>query len=238
MRTLKCGIYARVSTKKQETDLQLTDLRKYVERMGWQAIEYVEKASSVKQRPVFERLLKDAKAGRIDVVLVWRIDRFARSMRDFVNITLQLKSWKVRLISATENVESGDENPFAKFMLGLLAELERNIIVERVKAGVAEARRQGKHCGRPALVWDRDQAQQLRQQGWSWRQIASELGVPQSSVRLALDGVQKGIGFCTLRQRLKAESSQVYRPKKTRVTLPLDSDLLARPKASAKPDVY
>ena len=137
MRTLTCGIYARVSTKKQETELQLTDLRKHVERMGWRATEYVVKAFSVKQRPVFERMLKDAQAGRIDVVLVWRIDRFARSMRDFVNITLQLKTWNVRLISATENVDSGDENPFAKFMVGLLAllaELERNIIVERVKA--------------------------------------------------------------------------------------------------------
>jgi DNA invertase Pin-like site-specific DNA recombinase len=123
-------------------------------------------------------------------VLVWRIDRFARSMRDFVNITLQLKSWNVRLISATENVDSGDENPFAKFMVGLLAllaELERNIIVERVKAGVAEARRQGKHCGRPARVWDRDHAQHLRKQGWSWRQIGDELGVPQSSIRRALN---------------------------------------------------
>jgi DNA invertase Pin-like site-specific DNA recombinase len=139
-------------------------------------------------------MLKDSQAGKIDIVVVWRVDRFARSMRDFVNITLQLKSWNVRLVSVTENVDSGDENPVGKFMLGLLAllaELERNIIVERVKAGVAEARRQGKHCGRPALVWDRNQAQQLRQQGWSWRQIASELGVPQSSIRLALDGVQK-----------------------------------------------
>jgi DNA invertase Pin-like site-specific DNA recombinase len=191
MRTLTCGLYARVSTQKQETEMQLTDLRKYVERMGWAAVEYVEKASSVKRRPVFDELLRQAQAGKIDVVLVWRIDRFARSMKDFVNITLQLKSWNVRLISATESVDSGDENPFAKFMLGLLAllaELERNILVERVKAGVAEAQRQGKHCGRPARIWDRDQAQQLRQQGWSWRKIGEELGVPQSSIRRALNG--------------------------------------------------
>jgi len=123
------------------------------------------------------------------VVLVWRIDRFARSMKDFVNITLQLKEWKVRLISATESVDSGDENPFAKFMIGLLAllaELERNIIVERVRAGVAEAKRQGKHCGRPMKVFHRDQAAKLRKQNMSWRGIAAQLGVPVSTVRDAL----------------------------------------------------
>jgi DNA invertase Pin-like site-specific DNA recombinase len=74
---MRCAIYARVSTKKQETDMQLTDLRKYVARMEWETVEYLEKASSVKHRPVFEEVLREAKAGRIGVVLVWRIDRFA-----------------------------------------------------------------------------------------------------------------------------------------------------------------
>lgn len=174
--------------------MQLTDLRKYAGRMGWTTIEYIEKASSVKHRPVFESILKAAQAGKIDVLLVWRIDRFARSMRDFVNTTLQLKNWRVRLVSATENVDSGDQNPFANFMLGLLAllaELERNIIIDRVNAGIAEAQRQGKHCGRPMRLWNRDKAEQLRQDGWSWRKIAREVGVPESSIRLALSA-QKG----------------------------------------------
>jgi putative DNA-invertase from lambdoid prophage Rac len=191
---MKAAIYARVSTQQQETEMQLTDLRRRVAREEWEAVEYIEKASSVKRRPIFEQMLRDGQAGKFDVVLVWRIDRFARSMKDFVNITLQLASWKVRLISVTENVDSGNENPFAKFMLGLLAllaELERNVIVACVKAGVAEAKRQGKHCGRPARVWRRDQARELRRKGWSWRKIAAELGVPQSSIRLALGGVQK-----------------------------------------------
>src|SRR5262249_8446798 len=69
MKRVTCGTYARVSTRTQQTDLQLTDLRKYVKRMGWTAVEYVEKASSVKHRPVFERLLQDAKAGNIDILL-------------------------------------------------------------------------------------------------------------------------------------------------------------------------
>ena len=186
---MKAAIYARVSTKDQHCEMQLTDLRKYAGRQEWETVEYVEKASSVKKRPIFEAMLKDAQAGKVDVVLVWRIDRFARSMKDFVSTTLQLSSWRVRLISITEGVDSGNENPFAKFMLGLLAllaELERNIIVERVNAGLAEAKRQGKHCGRPAKVFRRDRAKELRKQGMSWRKIAAELGVDFATVRRAV----------------------------------------------------
>ena len=174
--------------------MQVTDLRNYAARQRWEAILYLEKASSVKHRPVFEQLLRDAQAGKVSVILVWRIDRFARSMKDFVNVTLQLATWKVRLVSVTEAVDSGNENPFARFMLGLLAllaELERNIIVERVRAGVAEAKRQGKHCGRPRRVFRRDEAARLRAGGMSWRAIERKLGVPQATIRLALRGVQK-----------------------------------------------
>lgn len=191
---MRVAIYARVSTKKQETEMQLTDLRKYAARMEWEPVEYIEKASSVKHRPVFEQLLKDAQRGDVAVILVWRVDRFARSMKDFVSVTLQLSNWKVRLMSATEPVDSGDQSPFGKFtlqLLALLAELERNIIVERVRAGVAEAQRQGKHCGRPLKVFRRDEAAELRQAGMSWRAIARELDVPQATIRLALQGVQK-----------------------------------------------
>jgi DNA invertase Pin-like site-specific DNA recombinase len=134
-------------------------------------------------------MLADAQRGAIDVVLVWKVDRFARSMKDFVNTTLQLSTWKVRLVSVTEGVDSGNTNPFAQFMLkllALLAELERNIIVERVRAGVAEAQRQGKHCGRPAKIFRRDRAKELRAQGMSWRKIAAELGVDFSTVRRAM----------------------------------------------------
>lgn len=171
--------------------MQLTSLREYVRRQGWEPTEYIEKASSVKKRPVFERMLEDAKRGKVDVVLVWRIDRFARSMKDFVSITLELATWKVRLVSVTENVDSGNDNPFAQFMLkllALLAELERNIIVERVRAGVAEAKRQGKHCGRPKKVFRRDRARELRSRGLSWREIEREMGVPQATIRRILAG--------------------------------------------------
>lgn len=186
---MNCACYARVSTQEQSNALQLTDLRAYCERNGWAPTEYTEKASSVKRRPVFERMLADAKAGRVDVILVWRIDRFARSIKDFVDTTLLLDTWKVRLISTTESVDTGDANPFAEFqrgLLALLAQLERKIIIARVNAGIAEAKRQGKHCGRPKLIWRRDEAIRLKAEGMSWRAIARVLEVPMSSVRRAV----------------------------------------------------
>lgn len=186
---MKAAIYARVSTDKQSTDMQLPDLRRYAERMGWTTAEYLEKESSVKRRPVFDRMLADAKHGKVDVVLVWRIDRWARSMKDFVQTTLELDASAVGLVSVTENVDSRDKSPFGQFtlkLLGLLAELERNIIIQRVRSGIAEAKRKGKHCGRPRRVFRRDLVAEMRKAGNSWRAIARELGVPVSTVRHAV----------------------------------------------------
>jgi DNA invertase Pin-like site-specific DNA recombinase len=186
---MKCAIYARVSTKKQETDMQMTPLREFVARMGWEAVEYLEKESSVKRRPVFDQLLKDARQRKFDTILVWKIDRFARSMKQFIDTVLELDSVGVSLRSITQNICSDQKDPMGRFVIGLfglLAELERAIIVERVRAGVAEAKRKGKHCGRPAKVFRRDQARALRKQGMSWRAIAAELGVPFSTVRRAM----------------------------------------------------
>ncbi len=186
---MKVAIYARVSTDKQQSDMQLTELREYVARMQWEAIEYTETASSVKLRPIFEQMMADARQRKFDVVLVWKIDRFARSMKQFVDTVLALDNCGVCLKSLTQNISSDQRDPMGKFVLGLfalLAELERGIIVERTKAGVAEARRKGKHCGRPPKVFKRDRARELRAGGMSWRAIARELNVPQSTIRKAL----------------------------------------------------
>ena len=188
------AIYVRVSTADQKYEMQLHDLRAYAQRMGWAAVEYQEKESSVKRRPVFQRMLEDARKGKVNVILVWRIDRFARSMKDFVMTTLQLNEWKVRLISTTESVDTGDNNPFAEFqrgLLALLAQLERKIIVARVNAGIAEAQRQGKHCGRPKRVWSRDEALKLQKQGLGLREIGAKLGVSFSTVSRQLRTVAK-----------------------------------------------
>lgn len=192
---IAAALYARVSTEDQSYQMQLTDLRAYAKRMGWTVIiEYVEKESSVKRRPVFQQMLEDARRGIVNVILVWRIDRFARSMKDFVFTTLQLSEWRVRLISTTENVDTGDQNPFAEFqrgLLALLAQLERKIIVARVNAGIAQAKRDGKHCGRPKRIFSRPDAIALQKRGHGLRAIASKLGVHYSTVSRALAGVAK-----------------------------------------------
>lgn len=189
---MRCAIYARVSTKKQETEMQLHDLRQFVRAMQYESVEYIEKASSVKHRPVFEQMLQDARSRKFDTILVWKVDRFARSMKQFVDTVLDLDRVGVSVRSVTQNVSSDQKDPMGKFVLGLfglLAELERAMIVERVKAGVAEAKRQGKHCGRPAKVFHRDQAVDLRAAGMSWREIARRLGVDQTTVRRAVSKV-------------------------------------------------
>lgn len=202
---MKAAIYARVSTEKQTADMQLTDLRSYVQRMGWTAVEYLESESSMKRRPVFERMMTDARARKFDVVLVWAIDRFARSMKQFINAVLELNAAGVALTSITQNISTNQKDPMGQFVLGLfglLAELERSIIVERVKAGVTEYgrayaageigktrhSRSGKDLppGRPKRVFHRDEAEKLRKLGHSWRSIAKHLGVSASTLQSAL----------------------------------------------------
>ncbi len=192
--------------------MQLHDLRAYAARMGWEVIEYAEKESSVRKRPVFNAMIEDARRGRVDVILVWRIDRFARSMKDYVLVTLDLYQMKVRLISTTENVDTGDENPFAEFqrgLLALLAQLERKIIVARVNAGIAQSSRdyaagrigKDKHTksgkdlphGRPKKIFRRDEVFRLRAQKppMSLRKIAARLDLSMSAVVRCLESVPK-----------------------------------------------
>src|ERR1035438_2306441 len=152
-KAMKCAIYARVSTKKHETAMQLTDLRGYAQRMEWEAMEYIEQASSVKDRPEFERLMADARLRKFDVVLVWKVDRFARSMKQFVDTVLDLDRAGVCFKAITQNISSDQKDPMGQFVLGLfglLAQLERAMMVERVNAGVPEAKWQGKAL-RPAV---------------------------------------------------------------------------------------
>src|SRR3954454_15338293 len=111
-------------------------------------------------------------------------------MKQFIDIVLELDKVNVRFLSITQkNIDSDQKDPMGRFILQLfaaLAELERGIIVERVKAGVAAAQARGKHCGRPRKVFHRDQATELREKGLSWRAIARQLGVPQATVRRAV----------------------------------------------------
>ena len=118
-------------------------------------------------------------------MLVWKLDRWGRSIRDSINSIQELVGLGVRFIAVTQNLDTDESNPMARFMLHIMAafaELEREIIRERVVAGVKAARANGKRLGRPQRVFRRDEALRLRNEGWSWRRIATKLNVPVTTV--------------------------------------------------------
>lgn len=183
------ALYARVSTEDQHCEMQLAELRAYCQRMGWQPVEYVEKASTRGKRPGLDRLLADARQRKFDVVLVWKLDRFGRSVRELHDNIAHLDQSGVRFLALMSNIDTDQRNPTSRLLLNMLAafaEFERDLIQERTKAGIAQARRQGKHCGRPKLVFDRGRAQKMRAAGASWREIGKKLNVAPSTIRLAL----------------------------------------------------
>lgn len=192
---MRCAIYARVSTTDQNCEMQLRELRDYIQRRGWEpAAEYVDTgwSGTKASRPQLDRLMADARAHRFDCVLVWKLDRFGRSVVHLSQSLGDLRSWGVRFIAVTQSIDTDQANPTSNLLLNILAaiaEFEREMIVERVKAGVKEAKRKGKHCGRPKKVFPRGRALELREQGMSWSAVASELGVPISTVRDALRAV-------------------------------------------------
>jgi DNA invertase Pin-like site-specific DNA recombinase len=188
---LAAAIYARVSTADQHCEMQLTELREYAARTRWKAAEYVEYASGKagSKRPELERLMEAARLRKVDVVLVWKLDRFGRSVQEFLDRVVRLDQSGVRFIAGDAGDRHGQElagGAVVDAHPGRVAEFEREIIKERSRAGIAEAKRQGKHCGRPRKVFRRDQAVLLRKGGMSWRKIASMLGVPQATIRAAV----------------------------------------------------
>ena len=190
-KTTIAAIYVRVSTQDQKHDMQLTELREYVARMGWTEKVYAEKESSMKKRPILNGMMEDARLKKIDVVVVWKMDRFARSLKQLMENITALDTYGVRFVAVTQGIDTDKQNPAGRLMMqifGAFAEFERAIIVERVQAGVDEAKRQGKHCGRPRRIFRRDEMRALKAAGMSLRKIAAQLGLPLSTVADALKG--------------------------------------------------
>jgi len=181
--SLKVATYSRVSTSDQHCELQIHELREYATRRGWTlAAEYVDTGISGAKasRPELDRLMYDASRRAFDVVLVYKLDRFGRSVRNCLDGISALRSHGVRLLAVSQNIDTDENNPTARLMLHILAavaEFERELIRERVASGVANARRQGKRLGRPKRIFDRGRALELRKQGLSFPKIARELGV-------------------------------------------------------------
>jgi len=201
---MRTAIYARVSTANNGQDpmVQVRELREYCERRGWAITsEYVDVgfSGSKEKRPELDRLMADAHRRRFDCVVVWKFDRFARSVSHLLRALETFKAQGIEFVSFSEQMDTS--TPAGKMVftvLGAVAELERSLIVERVKAGLRNARAKGKVLGRPKRVLDLEQIAGLRAQGFGWKKIARTMGVGVSTVlRVASDGVSRRCNACT-----------------------------------------
>jgi DNA invertase Pin-like site-specific DNA recombinase len=183
------ALYARVSTLDQDCNLQLADLRRYAEQRFARYYEYVDVGVSGAQRkrPQLDALMTAASQRLFDVVLVWKFDRFARSLKHLIDSLEEFRALGIDFISFTEGIDTTTPAGQLLFhVVGAVAQFERDLIVERVRAGMAHARAMGKQIGRPRAIIDADKVAGLRKQGHSLREIATELDVPVSRVRRAL----------------------------------------------------
>jgi DNA invertase Pin-like site-specific DNA recombinase len=180
------ALYARVSTPDQSTDSQLLDLRRYVSDRGWNIFrEYVDEgiSGSKDSRPALNELMNDARKRRFDAVLVWRFDRFARSTRHLINALEEFRNLGIDFVSYQENIDTRSPLGSAIFtIISAVAQLEKDIIAERVKAGLRKAVENGKKLGRPKASVDTEKIHRLRSQGLSHRAIATRLGISHSTV--------------------------------------------------------
>ena len=189
---MKAAIYARVSTANngQDPTMQTRELREYCERRGWTvAGEYVDIGISgtKEKRPELDRLLGEAHRRRFDAVVVWRFDRFARSVSHLLRALETFKSLGIEFVSLSEQVDTSTPTGKMVFtVLGAVAELERSLIVERVRAGLRNARAKGKRIGRPTSNVDASQIARLRASNVSWREIGRKLGVSARTARRAV----------------------------------------------------
>src|SRR5437764_681967 len=197
---MNAAIYARVSksTGAQSPEMQLRELREFCARRGWNLFgEYVDQASGSREsRPELQRLLGDCRRRRVDAVVVYRYDRFARSLRQLVNALEEFRALSIDFVSLHEGVDTSTPN--GRLIFGIfasIAEFERELIRERIKSGLDAARAKGKRLGRPrgtsewrsglrttTEVEDAAQIRALRSTGTSWRAISKQLSIPLGTV--------------------------------------------------------
>lgn len=183
MENTRVALYARVSTidKGQDPELQLRELREYAGRRGWTIVaEYVDNGvSGVKEsRPALNRLLAAARGRKFDVIAVWKLDRFGRSLKHLVTTLADLESLSIAFVSLRDGFDLSTPSGRLMFqIIGAMGEFERNLIRERVRAGMANARFKGRRLGRPAAYVDMFSVGARRASGESLRAIARDLGV-------------------------------------------------------------
>jgi len=178
----RVALYARVSTLNgQDPELQLSELREYAARRGWTISgEYVDQGVSgaKESHPELNRLTADAHRRVFDAVLVWKIDRYGRSLKHLVNALADLSAYGVAFVSLRDNLDLSTPSGRLMFqIIGAMAEFERALIQERVRAGLRNARAKGQKLGRPRRIADSSKVAALRASGVSWRAISRQTGV-------------------------------------------------------------
>jgi DNA invertase Pin-like site-specific DNA recombinase len=190
----RVALYARVSTLNgQDPEMQLSELREYASRRGWTITdEYVDQgvSGSRESRPELNRLMADAHRRKFDAVLVWKIDRFGRSLKHLVNALADLCAYGVAFVSFRDNLDLSTPSGRLMFqIIGAMAEFERSLIQERVRAGLRNARAKGKKFGRPRAEVDSASVAALRSEGLSWSQVCQRLNVSKGTAQRAFYGL-------------------------------------------------
>src|SRR5579863_6491017 len=192
------ALYLRVSKVDEHPETQLHDLRAMAQQRGLQIVaEYTDRISGTKaRRPGLDDLLRDARRGRFQVVLVWASDRIARSVRHFLEVLDELNHLGIEFVSFRENLDTG--GPLGRaviVIIGAVAELERNLIVERVRAGMRRARLEGRHIGRKPLVIDRAAVLRERAHGRSLTQLAQTFRTSRASISRILKQAKQEVPY-------------------------------------------
>ncbi len=187
-----CALYHRVSTRDQNPTAAARALRKHAKLLGLRVVLYADEvASSRANRPELERVMAAARKHTVDAIIVWKLDRFGRSMLDVLTRIRELETLGVRFIASTQGIDvQPDGGAASKYFLNTLAaaaEFERELIVERTHLGLEHARRRGVRLGRPSKRLDMEKIRDMRAQHRSWDDIAAELGVGRDTVRRAVE---------------------------------------------------
>lgn len=188
---MRVAIYARVSTTDQDCRMQVKELREYCARRCWTvACEYLDHgwSGAKASRPQLDLLMSAARLRKFDAVVVWKLDRWGRSVAHLVNSIQELASLGVRFTAITQNVDTDESNPMSRLLLHMMAafaEFERELIRERVKAGLERVKAEGKELGRPRVIVDREKIWKLRARGKTIRHIASTLKLSHGTVQRA-----------------------------------------------------
>jgi len=193
----RAALYARVSTPDQDSGLQVVELRTVAALRGWTIMEeFVDHgvSGSKDRRPRLDALLAAARTGQVDVVMFTALDRLGRSLPHLIDLFAKFKDWKVDVVATKQPVDTTTPVGTLIFqILGAVAQFERELIRERVRAGVRKAMASGKKIGRPQR-WSRaqaDRARELRAEGRSWRLVSMAVGLPVRTLRRALGAVAK-----------------------------------------------